>query len=1085
MIPTETIDKIFNSMDIVDIVKDYIKLDKKGADWKACCPFHTEKTPSFSVTPKKQIYKCFGCGEAGNGVSFVMKMDNISYPEALKKIAKKYQITIEEEELTPEKKAEIKLSDSVKEFYQAIMEQYHMELFLPANKDALNYLLKRFTEVEIRTFKLGWVPKQWNYLSNWAVKHGYSNTLMEESGLFRKRDKDGSFYDFFRGRIIFPFFNKYGQCTGFNGRDKDYKKNESKRNDKYINLSDTPVFKKDEAIYGINLAIGEIRNTELVYIVEGQTDVIRMHQKNMLNTVAASGTALTISQAKILKTITNFAHLVYDGDNAGVKAAHKNGKILLKVGFFVTISFLPKEEDPDSFFKKTDPKEWINDNMEDYILTMANQDIEKTKNNPAKKAQAIKRIGEMLSYIKDKETQTSYINDLMKGFKKLNINKTQLINACKTEASEEEKKAVEIDIEGLPAYLSNEEKKEFSKYGFYESKEGVDKNQYFFGPHRRLSNFIMKPLYHIISINNTRKLFELVNKYGKRQIIEIDMMEITSLTKFRTAVESRGNFLFEGGDRELIKLRRKLYDKTKYCYAIENLGWQKAGFWAWANGITTIDGKFQGIDEFGIVNYTIKNPETEDQEVRNYFIPAFSAIYIDDQSIFHDERKFKFAEGEVKWNTWIDLFVKVYQKQAIMSIAFYITSLFSDYIFQYLDNLPLLNYFGVKGSGKNEQAMSIVSLFGEQQKELQLNNATKAGIAAHLDQFNNNIAWFDEYKNEVPYDIIETLKGIYNRNGRTRGSIKIGVKKETTPINSMAIITGQEMLTADIALFSRVILLSYNIVVRNPKTVQLFNELKEMQKEGLSHFTHQLLKYRDIIKHSYPAEFKTLQSEFNDYFKNQNIEERIIKNYVTVLTTLKILSPIIHLPFDWGEIEEIAKELIIDQNEQVSSSNELGQFWRVFASLFDGGIIKHGNHFKLMHVDHVNTIIPNKDKDYAKQNPEKYVLRFDPPKEIVMIRWVNIYMLYAKASRDSGQKALPESTLKFYLRTSRAFICKARNVRFSHSITDPYVFDYPKLNINLTYFDNEEDGPQGETLEDKSPGYEPWNKQEYKNEIPD
>ncbi len=338
---------------------------------------------------------------------------------------------------------------------------------------------------------------------------------------------------------------------------------------------------------------------------------------------------------------------------------------------------------------------------------------------------------------------------------------------------------------------------EFEKWGFYE-----ENNSYHFRIKDsivKLSNFIMKPIFHIDSIIDPKRIYELVNEHGYRVVVNLDMNEMTSLQGFQRNVESKGNFMFWGQMGQFQKLKLKLYEETRTCTEIKNLGWQKEGFWAWANGMLNNEGDFIAIDEYGIVRLN-------DQD---YFIPAFSKIYLKDKSIFLDERKFQYKKSEITLKTWQDLYLKVHGDNAMVGFAWYIASLFRDHILYLNDNFPLLNLFGQKGSGKNTLAYSLLSLFGKKQTEFNIHNGTKPGLAKHLEIFSNSVAFVDEYKNSLDFDKIETLKSIYNAIGRSRLNMDKGGKKEITEVNQAVIVAGQEMPTIDVALSSRMIFLQF------------------------------------------------------------------------------------------------------------------------------------------------------------------------------------------------------------------------------------------------------------------------------------
>lgn len=337
------LEEIKSRLDIVDLISNYVELKKAGQNYKGLCPFHSEKTPSFVVSPDKQIYHCFGCGEGGNIFSFIMRHDNISFPEAVKTLARKAGVTIRERKREiSEEGIRYKLMELNKEALRLFQEN------LNRSKEARSYLEKRGIGIEaISTFSLGYSVRSWSYLYNKLREKGFTDPLMLQAGLIAQGDSP---HDIFRGRIIFPIKNIQGDVIAFGGRVTDDSQ------PKYLNSPDTVVFKKGENLYGLDIAREEIRKKGYVIITEGYLDVITAHQKGFSNTVAPLGTALTEAHLLILKRFTKKSIIVFDGDEAGVRAAHRSIPMLFSQSFRIKILLLPQGEDLDSFLRKNNPE---------------------------------------------------------------------------------------------------------------------------------------------------------------------------------------------------------------------------------------------------------------------------------------------------------------------------------------------------------------------------------------------------------------------------------------------------------------------------------------------------------------------------------------------------------------------------------------------------------------------------------------------------------------------------------------------------------------------------------------------------------
>ncbi len=343
MITKEIIESVKNRISIVDIVSLYVELKKRGQSYMACCPFHNENTPSFSVSPRNNIFKCFGCGESGDAIAFVEKMENVDFIEAVKIIAKHYDIPIVEEEnsLTEE---QIKIREA-KAIVKAAQDFFCQNL--QNSKEALEYLQQRdISDEMIKKFALGYAEQLFNKWYLHAEAQKFSTQLQLQLGLLS--NNEGNIYDKFHKRIIFPIHNQYGEPIGFAGRLMEKAQNQAK----YVNSQDSFLYHKSSILYGLHLAKQTIREKEKCYLVEGYFDVITMHQAKICNTVSSSGTSLTDGQCQVLKKYTNVVTVLYDGDEPGIKSANKAIEKLLPYGFKINVIILPDNDDPDSFIKK-------------------------------------------------------------------------------------------------------------------------------------------------------------------------------------------------------------------------------------------------------------------------------------------------------------------------------------------------------------------------------------------------------------------------------------------------------------------------------------------------------------------------------------------------------------------------------------------------------------------------------------------------------------------------------------------------------------------------------------------------------------
>lgn len=411
MIDRETIDRIFAAVNIVDVVGDYVTLRRRGANYQACCPFHQEKTPSFVVSPQRGIYKCFGCGKAGNAVNFIMESESVSYPEALKMLAKRYGIEVREEALTDEDIARNNNRESMFALNQWAAEYFQRYMYTEdeGRSVALSYFSSHrgFSDSTIRKFGLGFCPSRGNRFSEDARQAGYKEEYLLTTGLSLKSERDGSLRDRFYDRVIFPVHNVSGRVVAFGGRTL----RTDKKVAKYQNSPESEIYSKSRELYGLFFAKKAIQHEDLVIMVEGYADVISMHQAGVENVVASSGTSLTEEQIRLVGRFTRNITLMYDGDKAGVKAAVRGVDLILKEGMNVRIVLLPEEHDPDTFAREHSSEElrrYIAEESQDFLAFKARLLLDDVS-DPIQRSEAIRAMVESIALIPDNIRREEYV----------------------------------------------------------------------------------------------------------------------------------------------------------------------------------------------------------------------------------------------------------------------------------------------------------------------------------------------------------------------------------------------------------------------------------------------------------------------------------------------------------------------------------------------------------------------------------------------------------------------------------------------------------------------------------------------------
>lgn len=412
MIPQDTVDKILDSAQIVDVISDFVSLKRRGANYIACCPFHNEKTPSFYVSPAKGIYKCFGCGKSGTAVGFVMEHESMTYVEALKYLARKYGIEVKEKEDSPEEIAARQRNESLL-LVMDYTEQFFKDSLKTQEGRSIGYAYFRSRGLEdatIEKYGLGWSPKSGHALADAALAKGYKEEFLTATGVCIKRN-DGSLIDKFYDRAMFPIHSVSGRVIAFGGRTlrSDYK---TANIGKYVNSPETEIYDKSRSLYGIYFAKSEISKLDKCYLVEGYLDVLSMHQLGITNVVASSGTSLTVPQIRLIKKFTDNVTIMYDGDAAGIHAALRGIGLILKEGLNVRVVLLPDGDDPDSYSQKHNLEEvqaFLQANEQDFIEYKTDLLLGQSGNDPLKKAELINDIADTIALIPDQIKRAVYV----------------------------------------------------------------------------------------------------------------------------------------------------------------------------------------------------------------------------------------------------------------------------------------------------------------------------------------------------------------------------------------------------------------------------------------------------------------------------------------------------------------------------------------------------------------------------------------------------------------------------------------------------------------------------------------------------
>ena len=1001
MIPERIIEQVLDRNSIVDVITDYgIQLKRHGRSkyYECCCPFHGEKTPSFKVDDIKGTYRCFGCGESGNAISFVMKHDGLEFPAAVKVLADKKNIKIEEREETDDEKnsrlereANLGLMGRVDALYKAMFRE---------DADAQEYAHGRWGAEYCEEEGIGYAPKG-NVLVSWAEKNGESLDRLRTLSLVGL-DEHNCWYDFFRARIMIPIKDRMGRVISYTARDMtDTSKS------KYLNGAESPIYRKGDVLFGFHNARRIASKEQKVYAVEGAPDCMRLQQIGVVNTVAPLGTAWTEAQFTLLKRIVHKICFLPDADpakdgdefGAGVKAVIKNGKEAMKAGFAVSVKPIPlgkqgEKQDPDEYCQ--DIKRFNGLEERDFIIWLAELRFERAKTTEAK-ATVVAELAGLIAMVQSDTEQAMLIDELAEMSNKKENLWRSAVNDQKRIANEkagQPKKQKEIEIEQL------------SQYGFY-IKKGKYCSTTKDGDEWEWSNFTMEPLFHIIDNIMPKRLYYIKNEFGLKRLVELRQEELVGLSKFKQKVEGLGNFIWMASDREFTKLKRFLYEVTETAEEIKQLGWQRAGFFAFGNGVWD-DGEFQMVDDMGIVRLG---------ELGNYYLPAFSQQYKKDNKLYKFEKMFvHLSYSSIPLLQFTSQIFRVFGDNGRIGFCFLLATLFRDIVTAETRSFPILNLFGPKGSGKSELGHTLMSFFIAGNVPPNIQNATLPALNDTVAAVANALVHIDEFKNDIDLYKREFLKGLWDGTGRTRMNMDLDKKKETTSVDAGIILSGQEMATADIALFSRFIYLTFDRSEFSKEEQMEYNRLKELRALGVSHLTLQLLRHRKKMEVEFKDIYRLTQTEIDAELEGERIEDRIKNNWLIPLSVLRTLEGGLGIDIHYEDMKPVVLEGIRRQNAECKSNNELAGFWNTVKYLLSEGEIVNGGDFIIKNMTGLKTDIANVEWPKAKR--------------VMFLQRSRIFKLYKRLNKQTDEVGIPEASLRYYLEKSREYLGEKKSVRF-------------------------------------------------------
>lgn len=792
--------------------------------------------------------------------------------------------------------------------------------------------------------------------------------------------------------------------------------------------------------FGLDYAQEAIKEANCVNILSHNIEVIEKHLAGKENFIGIPEMELTKEEILKLKTFSKKIILTYDFEPFSEKKEEvgilKNLKKLFTFGFDIRII---DESNCEIDEETGDVSEASHLNFVDFYIRVLTSKINIA--DSAFTGKAINLAAEIISYLPEsiRITKISNIQDCFRTNKiKFNVGDFKKILATYLR-----KNAKTVDEEKTDNYssennlnLTKEQMEDLNKYQHYFGKNAIHHIGQM-GNIQRISNFTITPIIHSNNASGHFKLFEMVNEFFLKVTISLDTKDLNDVKRFKCKVEEKGNFVFKGNQFQLDNIKERLYTNTTYSNEVECLGWQYEGFFAWADGITKMDGTFEKTDKNGLIQFN----------KLNYLIKPYSSLYLNDRTSFINEKKFHHKTSDISFNEWYNKYFEVFGSNAMISTCALITCFYSEAIFKLVHGeLPLINYFGPKGAGKTQQADSLLAFFGEKQPVNNLSKVTIYGLSQTLKSFQNAFVLIDEYKNSLDIKWIEFLKSAYNRQGKIQGNLaKEGTKTEHIPINSMVLLCGQDLPTLDVALLDRCICLTASKTEFTDSEKTEYKNLKNMEEQGLAHITDEFLKHREFVIENFEVANNYIQSQISS--RCGEVSGRLQKNLNTLLTPFYILREKMEFAFTFDDVLDYGCYIIKQQQKFIESADDLKNFWTIFQTLLEQNRISEGRNYMLHDVLQINYLGFEEPINYSKG------------KMILFLRWDGLYPLYAEYARRSGMIPISEKTLQFYLEKSKYFVGKIKAKRFSDRITkksstnQAHCFDYDIMNVSLSQSD--------------------------------
>ena len=1084
MLSTNSIQNV-RDLNILDVINKYnLKIEKAGNLYKACCPFHAESTPSFTIRPDKGTYKCFGCGAGGDGIQFVMQHDKLDFIPAVERIATDNNIFLEYEQQTEE---QIKKEEEKKTLFDAtdFAQKYFTQSFVK-DSDPWNKAIKRgLDENEIRDWKIGFAPEG-NFLSKYALETG-NIELYYKASLLGANPNNTVHYDFYQNRIIVPVFDAKNRILTFAGRAL------GDELPKYKNGRENDIYSKSKILFGVHKYKSPFTNCNFTVLVEGYFDVIALHKVGLTNSLAKNGTALSKEQCKELKKKSEYVIIFYDNDkkNQGLISTLKEIDLLLEEGLKVKVYVSWVGKDADDFCQ-----DWYKIHPN---LSIANQIFKASMDavefksqilltkakTPGDISDAKNAIGEMLSKISNETLRTEYVKYVSQTTKTKEKEYVRILKNIADKKAEEAKKNQTKVIPGseeFPDWFDKETRTHWAKFRYAERIDNVDTGYYFpdntFCP-IRLTNFVLVPLYLVKADGNARRMVEIFawDNYNNQMISEVMSLEPSEFIKkdnFETKLITSNPFITYDGYSNFNhkKIYSKLVFQFKECWELTALGFQQEKFWAFSNLCYELptkehaDGVEKEYNEFGVVSIGKRLFLSEAQNKRN------KEVRQSDKNPFANDMYFVYKKSPISFQTWANLINKVYgDDKSWLGTAFVIMTLFKDIIINY-SKMPHLHCYGEKGSGKSDFAESLLYVFfsgiganGLPYKGFNLGGGgTTFAFHNSLARYNNCaqlLNEFDDTSNMIEY--LNTIKAVHDQEGREKGS---GIKGKTEIMqrNCTLILCGQKIGSWDDNSITTRSICEKFLKVLTDRPDQQVNDhrlLKDYEAQGLSSLIIEILSHRmhfeQRIKELFIPEYAKFQRKVYD--RSKTAETRILKSLTVLKLCYQIIGEKINLPLSNSDLEMKAFTKALEMQEHLHSTDGLSEFWKVIEYLLDRNEIELGWELKIE--AKISVSIRKKIDGNVVDEPRK----FETETKLIYLRLAPLVQAYNLHMSRMGKskEVLSESTLEAYMSSQPYWIGLCPGTTFKSQVhnstknTSCKVLRYDLIGINLESSDYTEE----------------------------